>query len=72
MKKKKEFPFILVRGTMAWLTEKHLKGDTKIAGTAGDSDSALCLLIKREEAVFLSVSVIPLFLGVLMFYSGET
>lgn len=29
-------------------------------------------LIKRGAAVFLYVSVIPLFLRVLMFYSGET
>lgn len=35
-----------------------------------ESTSELCSLIKREAAVFLSVSVIPLFLAVLMFYSG--
>lgn len=62
----KEFPFIPVKGKMAWLTEKHLKGDAKIAGW----ERELRLLIKREAAVFLSV--IPLFLRVLMFYSGET
>lgn len=54
-----------------WLTEEHLKGDKRqLAGTAGEHK--LRLLIKRKAAVFLSISVIPLFLRAWMFYSGET
>lgn len=38
----KEFPFILVRGMMAWLTEKHLKGNTKIASWDGWRERESC------------------------------
>lgn len=56
------------------MTEKHLKGNTKIAGWDDwrGSEREMRSLIKRGAAVFLYVPVIPLFLRVLMFYSGET